>query len=137
MSDADFTEVLICDRDVFGADRRGLLDMCRREAPECAWAMGDGRIDGYLFGRHGYAFEQMGPLVARDEPTARLLVAACLLTQGDRPFIIDVPLRTSWVEWLESSGFALQRPFTRMRRGEQHFHERVDRMFAIAGPEFG
>src|ERR687897_1393790 len=73
MTDSDFTDVLTYDRDVFGADRRGLLEMCRREAPEYAWAVGDGRLGGYLFGRHGYSFEQIGPLVARDEPTARTL----------------------------------------------------------------
>lgn len=137
MSDADFADVVKYDRDVFGADRRVLLEMCRREAPEYAWAIGDGRIDGYLFGRHGYSFEQMGPLVARDDSTARVLVAACLSAHAGRPFIIDTPLRASWAGWLESAGFMLQRPFTRMRRGAQRVRERADRMFAITGPEFG
>jgi hypothetical protein len=79
----------------------------------------------------------MGPLVARDEPTARVLVAACMSAYADRPFIIDTPLRASWTAWLESAGFTLQRPFTRMRHGEQRFRERVDQVFAIGGPEFG
>ena len=137
MSDADFTDVLTHDRDVLGADRRELLEMCRREAPEYAWAIGDSRVDGYLFGRHGYAFEQMGPLVARDEPVARALAAACLAAHADRSFVIDTPLRASWVEWLESAGFTLQRPFTRMYRGKWSARERAGQMFAIAGPEFG
>ena len=137
MSDADFADVAKYDRDVFGADRRGLLEMCRGEAPEYAWAVGDGRLGGYLFGRHGYSFEQIGPLVARDEPTARALAAACLSAHPNRSFIIDTPLRASWVEWLESDGFTLQRPFTRMRRGDRPPRERADQIFAIAGPEFG
>lgn len=137
MTDVDFADALQYDLDVFGADRRALLEMCRRDAPEYAWAIGDGRVDGYLFGRHGYAFEQMGPLVARDERAARLLADACLSAHPDRPFIIDAPLHASWIAWLESAGFTLQRTFTRMCRGEQGFHERLDRMFAIAGPEFG
>jgi GNAT superfamily N-acetyltransferase len=137
MSDADFADVAKYDRDVFGADRRGLLEMCRGEAPEYAWAIGDGRLGGYLFGRHGYSFEQIGPLVARDEPTARALAAACLSAHPSRSFIIDTPLRASWVEWLESDGFTLQRPFTRMRRGDRPPRERADQIFAIAGPEFG
>lgn len=137
MSDVDFADVVKHDRDVFGADRRVLLEMCRREAPGYAWAIGHDRLDGYLFGRHGYSFEQLGPLVARDEPTARVLVAACVSAHADRPFIIDAPLRASWVEWLESVGFTRQRPFTRMRRGKQRVRERVDQVFAIAGPEFG
>jgi GNAT superfamily N-acetyltransferase len=137
MTDADFNEIVMEDRGVFGGDRRALLEMCRHEAPEYAWASGDGHIDGYLFGRHGHSFEHIGPLVARDEAVARLLVAACLSRHADRPFIIDVPLRESWIGWLESAGFTLQRPFTRMRRGERRYDECVERMFAIAGPEFG
>jgi hypothetical protein len=137
MTDEDFTDVLTHDRDIFGADRRALLEMCRREASEYAWAIGDGRVEGYLFGRHGYAFEHLGPLVAHDELTARALVAACLFAHPDRTFIIDTPVRASWVAWLEWEGFTLQRPFTRMRRGERLPCERADQMFAIAGPEFG
>jgi GNAT superfamily N-acetyltransferase len=137
MSDADFADVVKHDRDVFGADRRVLLEMCRREAPEYAWAIGDGAIDGYLFGRRGYSFEQLGPLVARDESMARVLAAACLSAHADRAFIIDTPICAPWIAWLVSAGFTLQRPFTRMHRGNRPFRERLDQMFAIAGPEFG
>ena len=72
--------------------------------------------------------------VARDEAAARSLVCACLDACPDRPFIIDVPVVASWVAWLESMQFALQRPFIRMCRGEQQFRARRDRMFAIADP---
>ena len=137
MSDGGLRRVVKYDRDVFGADRRTLLDRYRDEGPEYAWAIGEGHVDGYLFGRHGHTFEHLGPLAARDEETARQLVAACVSAHADRSFMIDVPGGTAWTEWLESRGFALQRPFMRMRRGEPHFRERLDRMFAIAGPEFG
>jgi hypothetical protein len=99
--------------------------------------VGEDHIDGYLFGRQGYSFEHLGPLVAREETCARALVAACLEAHRDRPFVIDAPVRRSWVDWLESVGFGVQRPFARMSRGSKPFHELRDRMFAIAGPEFG
>ena len=137
MTDGDFADIIKDDREVFGADRHALLEMCRREAPEYASVIGGTRIEGYAFGRHGHSFEQLGPLVARDESTARRLVAACLSAFGDRPFIIDTPLRACWLDWLVSQGFSLQRPFVRMRRGVARFHERVDRVFALTGPEFG
>lgn len=137
MSDADFADVLTFDRDVFGADRRALLERLRNEAPEYAWAIGGAQVDGYVFGRHGHLFEHVGPIVARDEATAGLLVSACVSAHVDRPFMVDAPHRTSWVAWLASHGFSLQRRFTRMRRGEPRFRERVDHLFAIAGPEFG
>ena len=137
MSDADFDEVLTFDRDVFGADRRALLERLRNQAPEYAWTIGGAHVDGYLFGRHGHRFEHLGPIGARDEATARVLVSACVSAHVDRPFIVDAPRRASWVEWLASHGFSLQRPFTRMRRGEARFVEHVERLYAIAGPEFG
>ena len=137
MQGADLDEVFGLDRDVFAADRRPLLEMFREQAPEYAWVSGDTRIDGYLFGRRGYSFQHLGPLVARDEATARRLLGACLAAHADRPFIIDVPLRTSWTRLLESLQFTVQRPFIRMCRGEPCRGERPHRMFAIGGPEFG
>jgi hypothetical protein len=133
MTDADFDAIVKIDRDVFGADRRALLEMCRREANEYAWTSNG----GYVFGRHGHTFEQIGPLVADDESDARLLVDACVSAAADRPCIVDVPVRVSWNAWLESAGFTPQRPFTRMRRGAPRYQEQIERMFAITGPEFG
>lgn len=137
MADDDLEEVLARDQEAFGADRRALLEACRRDAPEYAWVTGQGHIDGYLFGRRGHRFEHLGPLVARDEGTARRLVAGCVAVYPDRPFILDVPPHASWVGWLTSLQFVVQRPFIRMYRGERRYHERPDQTFAIAGPEFG
>ena len=138
MTEADVGDLAAWDREAFGADRRALLDAFRRRAPEYAWVISTGSgIDGYVFGRHGHAFEHIGPLVARDESSARVLVAGCLAARPDRPFIIDVPLHPGWVAWLTSIEFRVQRPFVRMGRGERGFREDVSQMFAIAGPEFG
>jgi GNAT superfamily N-acetyltransferase len=137
MNGADFVGMLKEDRDAFGADRRMLLKTLHTRAPEYAWAIGDAEIEGYLLGRQGHSFEHLGPLVARDEQSARALVSTCLAAHADRSFLIDVPMRVSWVDWLASIGFVAQRPFTRMCRGTRSFDERVDRIFAITGPEFG
>lgn len=137
MADGNLDDVLGWDREAFGADRRTLLETFRRDAPEYAWVSGHGQIDGYLFGRRGHAFEHLGPLVAGDEAVARRLVTTCLSAHPDRPFIIDAPQQPSWVAWLESLQFTVQRPFIRMYRGERTYRERADQMFAITGPEFG
>lgn len=137
MTEADLDEVLAWDEQVFGADRRMLLNAFRRNAPEYAWVTGDGPIRGYLFGRRGHAFEHLGPLVARDEDTARQLVTGCLAAHPERPFILDVPQLAPWAAWLESNQFTVQRPFIRMGRGEPRYRARPDQMFAILGPEFG
>ena len=137
ISDAELDDVLAFDRDVFGADRSRLLNRLRNEAPEYARAIGDARLEGYVFGRRGYSFEQIGPLVAIDETRARRLVSACMSAHPDRPFVIDAPRRAGLIPWLETEGFRLQRPFMRMRRGQQRYRDDGDRLFAIAGPEFG
>ena len=137
MTDQDVEGLASWDRSVFGADRRLVLDAFRRNAPEYAWVATTGSaIEGYAFGRHGYAFEQIGPVVARSDTCARTLVARCISAGPDRPFIIDVPLHAAWVAWL-STEFTVQRPFVRMSRGEGLFRENIDQMFAIGGPEFG
>jgi GNAT superfamily N-acetyltransferase len=137
MTPGDLDAVFKRDREIFGGDRKNLLEMLYGEAPEYAWVTESRGIDGYLFGRHGYAFEQLGPLVADTAVSAQQLVAACLSGHVDRPFIIDTPLHASWVEWLQMKGFVTQRPFIRMSFGSRQFRERLDCMFAIAGPEFG
>ena len=139
MADGDIDEVLIWDKEAFGADRRMLLETFRRDAPEYARVSGGrrGPIDGYLFGRRGHAFEHLGPLVARDDATACRLVTECLSAHPDRAFILDAPQQAPWVAWLESVQFTVQRPFIRMYRGERSFRERADQIFAITGPEFG
>lgn len=135
----DFDDVLGNDFRAFGADRRTLLDRLRREAPEYARIVRreDGAVDGFLFGRHGHAFEHLGPLVADDEPAARALVASVLSANVDRAFLIDAPSWPSWSSWLESAGFGLQRTFIRMFRGDRVQPQNADRVFAVAGPELG
>ncbi len=137
MEDADLAQVLAQDLEVFGADRRPLLEAFREQTPEYAWVCGRGTIDGYLFGRPGYSFQHMGPLVARDESTASRLLTACLAAHQDRAFIVDAPARASWTSLIEALGFTVQRPFIRMYRGQPCQSDRSDHTFAIAGPEFG
>jgi GNAT superfamily N-acetyltransferase len=135
---ADLPAVLARDCAVFGADRGALLASLFGRAPECAWIVtgGDG-VSGYCFGRPGRVFHQLGPVVAENAGTAREIVAGCLAGLGGRPFALDVPqLDATWIAWLESVGFASERPFVRMfLEGHSHPGEPA-RQYAITGPEF-
>jgi hypothetical protein len=52
--------------------------------------------------------------------------------------MIDVPRAHVAVNaWLEAHAFTVQRPFTRMQHGKAEPYGRVERTFAIAGPEIG
>lgn len=139
MTAEDLPNVFAMDRNVFGADRYLLLEWLFTGAAEYCWVVErEGRIAGYTLGRHGFNFEQLGPVIAEDTQTAKQLVAACLTEQIGKPFILDATHHDpEWLRWLVSAGFKEQRPFTRMFRGEVPAFGEAENQFAIPGPEFG
>jgi hypothetical protein len=110
-----------------------------RGAAEYAWvARRGGDLAGFILGRHGYQFEHLGPIVARDGRTAAALTGACLSADADRAFIIDATCHdAAWAGFLEEAGFREQRPYIRMYRGGQPPFGAPHRQFAVTGPEFG
>lgn len=135
----DLPAVFEMDLNVFGADRLVLLKWLFEGAPEYAWIIGNnGRIDGYCFGRTGFYFEYLGPLVAEDSRIASELISACLCRQAGRAVALDAPHHsTDWLRWLGSIGFTEQRLLIRMYRGENCYPGLPKNVFAILGPEFG
>ena len=138
IASADLPAVLARDREIFGADRSALLAALFARAPEFAWMAGDaGVVRGYCFGRPGRLFHQLGPVAADDRETARRVVSACFSRCGGRTVAVDAPgLDTEWLAWLESMGFAIERPFARMFLAGHAHPGTPERQYAIAGPEF-
>lgn len=139
MTAADRAAIAAWDLTVFGAPRQPLIEWLAAGSPRYAWVAEDSRgIAGWMLGRHGFAFDHLGPIIARDHTVAMALAATCLRTSPGVPFILDAPCDApEWLAWLEASGFAVQRPFIRMRRGGTGAIGRPDEQFAIVGPEFG
>jgi GNAT superfamily N-acetyltransferase len=139
MTKDDLPAVAVFDRQVFGADRRLTLGWVFEGAPEYAWVIEErGQIVGYTFGRRGFNFEHLGPIVAHDQQTARRLVSTCLSRQAGKPFIIDAShCENGWRSWLESIGFREQRPFIRMFYRDNPYPGLPPKQFGILGPEFG
>jgi GNAT superfamily N-acetyltransferase len=139
MTKGDLPAIAIFDRQVFGAERRAILEWMFDGAPEYAWVSERaGQIAGYIFGRRGFNYEHLGPVVAHDQQTARRLVAACLRQRADQRFILDASHHESdWRVWLESIGFREQRPFTRMFYRDNPYPGLPPKQFGILGPEFG
>ena len=138
MLQSDLVAVCRRDREIFGADRGRLLAALFLRAPECAWIAADAAgVKGYTFGRPGYRYHQLGPVVAMDAGIARDLVTRCLAPLGGRVFAMDVPLLDGeWLDFVKSAGFVEERRFVRMfLRG--HVHPGIPaRQYAICGPEF-
>src|SRR5262249_61822 len=139
MTEEDLPLVFEMDHQVFGADRGVMLKWMFDGAPEYSRVIvRGGEIAGYTFGRRGFYFEHLGPVIAEDQDTAKQLVAACLSDQMGRSFILDGARHDrEWTRWLESIGFREQRPFIRMFRGENLDPGLPEKQFAILGPEFG
>jgi len=139
LATADWFAVHELDTRAFGASRASLLERLAHEAPEYAWVVErHGRVQGYLFGRHGYVREHLGPLIADTPETAELLLDACLAAHPDRKIFLDVPDdQQAWRTRLAQLGFAIERPFLRMSRGRLTAPGQPSRVYAIIGPEFG
>jgi hypothetical protein len=139
VGDGDWRDILDMDARVFGASRAKLLERLASEAPEYAWAVRNGgQLMGYLFGRHGFVREQIGPVVAQSDVVAGELLDACLAANPGRTFFLDAPAdQQLWHTRLAERGFAVERQFLRMYRGRLDAPGQPSRIYAITGPEFG
>jgi GNAT superfamily N-acetyltransferase len=139
--------IVPADRDVFGGDRRRVLEWAESREPGCcAIAAANGELAGYVFGRRGRVFSHLGSVVARSRPIAQALVRYVGRT-ASRPLGIDAfDGCPGWNEWLAASGFVLQRPLVRMKRpplddtratiAPARGRTNELRAFSIFGPEF-
>jgi GNAT superfamily N-acetyltransferase len=133
----DLARVLAADASAFGADRAPMLRWMLDGGPGLAWVVDSGaRIRGFVLGRHGHAFDHIGPVIAEDPEDAAALTRAVLAVTS-RPVVLDAtPHVPGWVEWLHTEGFVEQRELIRMSKGILPVAA-AERQFAILGPEFG
>lgn len=138
MTDPDWAAVCALDAAAFGADRSALLAALRARLPEAALVSeGSDGITGFLLGRDGRLANDLGPCVADRDSTAIALLGAAL-KRVRAPVFLDLPAAHAEVGgWLRTSGFTLQRPYTRMLLKRKVPFGDVTRLFAIAGPELG
>jgi len=131
-------EIADFDRKIFGADRRKLLEWQLQGAVEYAFVeREENEIVGYCMGRHGYNFEQIGPVLALNADIAVRLTSSALLSCKGLPVAIDAMyFDANWLKWLTGLGLKEQRPFVRMYRGLTVAHD-PQKQFGIMGPEFG
>ena len=131
----DFDSILETDEIVFGASRKNLLSLLQKNAPQFCFVSNDSNRS-YCFGRNGYNFTQIGPVIATDLEQA-ISVAAAALNNTKGPVILDVIKGSAFAQWLSSIGFMEQRDLIRMYRGPNKYPGEPSKQFAILGPEFG
>jgi len=131
--------IITMDTLVFGGDRRELLKSLAEYAPSAAVVLTSGAItEGYAFGRSGTSRFHIGPVVAENVTGAATLVDTVLSSINGRAALIDVPeWRKPFIRYLAARRFRIQRSFTRMYRGGSEPTGIPEKVFAVAGPEFG
>lgn len=132
---AHAAELIDLDRRAGGVDRALLLQSFLARPDTRAWRSAGG--DGFALRRAGRRATQVGPIVAAQDDAALDLLAAALAGVAGRIFI-DVPVhRTALAVELARRGFTRQRSFVRMALGDASAAAARERVFALAGPEFG
>lgn len=135
----DLAQILGEDARVFGADRKSVFDWSLTDAPYARIVRDGDRVAGYSFGRRGRLFDQVGPVIARDDDIARTLASSAIAEVRDRAVAIDAYDRhEGFTEWLRSIGFRPERPLFRMSRGAWTSPPTAGlQEYSIFGPDFG
>jgi ribosomal protein S18 acetylase RimI-like enzyme len=138
LHEEDWPSILKLDARAFGASRERLLRALALRLPQAALvAETGGRLSGFVLGRDGREACQIGPLVAVNAEAARRLLARALSSIEGPAYVDVVDREPPLVAWIESLGFAFQRPFTRMVRGAPRAPGDETLVFCPAGPELG
>jgi GNAT superfamily N-acetyltransferase len=132
-------DIILVDRQLFGADRGDLLRSISAEAPDLTVELrAGGTLVAYGCGRRGARADHLGPWMAHDAPAAEQVLRS-FCERSDRPrLFVDALKSNPWsCPVLEANGFRLSRPLTRMYRGAPGAQGDTRRLAAIVGPEFG
>jgi len=131
----DLDIIAALDRAANGVGRRALLHNLLARRGTQAWIARDG--SGFVVARAGQRATQVGPLVA-SQPDAAVTLLTTTLQALAGPVFLDVPRRCdALAQRLEQLSFTRQRPYVRMALGAATPLACGDRMFVLAGPEFG
>jgi predicted GNAT family N-acyltransferase len=132
-------EITEYDKQIFGAERKQLIEFLIRNFPEKSWILRlNGQINGIALGRIGSRFHQVGPVFASSPDFAKKLILKSLEDIESQPVIVDIPAhKPELTEWINTLGFTKQRHFVRMYRNENTFAGLTENQFLICGPEFG
>lgn len=137
---SDLKKIKEYDASSFGVDRSEAIAGFAKLAPKYGFVAKNkkGEISGFILGRSGKNFEQLGPLMADDLKTAQSLLTRTSLTLDGKPALIDVSLSNKqWVDWLIGLGFIEERQFIRMYLKENSYIGNHKQVWAISGPELG
>lgn len=125
-------DFISCDINAMGFDRRALItDLTGRAGSRLL-----STNDAMALVRDGRTTRHIGPLFADNPESALALVAGVVASEPVAHLIDAVADQTAFVDGLMRAGWAMERPFQRMRFGRTAV-QGGEPPFAVAGPEFG
>lgn len=133
-----FDAICRLDQEATGTNRRRLLERLYQERPEDMRVVLEARtVVGYTSLRVGSRAVQIGPGVARNAAAGHALLEAATHAHAGQPIFLDLPVDNRPAgQWAQSHGLRVQRPLTRMRRGDA-IHDRPAQLWGCFGPEKG
>jgi GNAT superfamily N-acetyltransferase len=137
LREATIAAIVQRDREVSAFDRGPVLRYLVGAAPDSAFIRPPCDKLGYVFGRPGRTAFYVGPVVASSAEDALALTRAAIAPRQGEPVLIDAFAdQDSFCARLKEWGFVEERPYTRMRLGDEMGGVR-EFGFAAAGPELG
>lgn len=135
----DIPAIIEFDKQVFGADRTQLIHAMISNYPDKSWVLEQNNvISGFILGRKGNKYHQIGPLSAQSITAVKILMSQALKDLKGQALVIDVlDDKGEFIEWLNSVGFAKQRDFSRMYKGNNLYTGNTTFQYLICGPELG
>ena len=134
-------EIASFDASVFGVNRMDLLSYLRENSGALAkvvMVMDEEEVLGFMMGRQGTNYTQIGPLSAISDEVAIALLEASLLQLIGTAVVVDVLDDKEVIStYLKQNGFTKQRPLERMYFQDCTCPGVIENYYLIAGPEFG
>src|SRR5690606_26166864 len=112
---AFLSDLVDYDNHIYWVKRQNLLRYLYPQSPDPAMAAASKEaMKGFVLGRPGTNYHQLGPLMAESTGIAKDLVSSAL-QRLDRPVVVDVLQdKTDFINWLLKQGFTIQRELIRM-----------------------
>lgn len=132
-------DIIAYDQTTYGVNRKHLLKYLYQQSPHSVQVADEKKsIKGYIMGRPGTNYHQLGPLLADSTATAIDLFSSALSQHHEQPVVVDVLAdKHELITWLQSQGFTSQRELIRMYYQNNPFPGRLAQQFLISGPELG
>ncbi|HLU88429.1 MAG TPA: GNAT family N-acetyltransferase [Cyclobacteriaceae bacterium] len=135
----DLQAIADFDQEIFGVRRESVIGHMLASEPNVSIVLEDeNKIKGYLLGRPGTNYYQLGPLVSTVPESLHHLLTHALNRLKNQTVVVDVYQdKENLIHWLQAQGFAVQREFIRMYIGHNPYPGNVQLQYLISGPELG